>query len=256
MACFFIKKHDDLGGKSFWCFVCFQQAIQYCMFYSTKNSPPYYLPQLFSSLFLPHASPGKPPCHQTLNRSRQTYTASCVVQDRTKMIEQFDKELVVHREFKLESGNIVMIRHLHVFKCTVPLLCQIWVRFKVSGYKNQSKENTLGLLKNLAACESLKKCMNDESASCFSELSSQENEEEARVLDPSPPKHNHDINKKSSAGEKKRIFIVTRTRQIMTILQKTTAVKRNITMLNKKNCVLVQKTMTTQEHLTLGVIRR
>jgi hypothetical protein len=75
-----------------------------------------------------------------------------------KMIEMFVKELVVDRDFKVNGGgDIVMIRHLPVSKCTVPLLRQICVRFKVSGYKNQNKESTLGLLKNLVMRETLKK---------------------------------------------------------------------------------------------------
>jgi hypothetical protein len=57
------------------------------------------------------------------------------------MTEMFVKELVVIRDFKLDkSNNNVMIRHLYVSKSTDPLLRQICVRFKVSGYKNQSKE--------------------------------------------------------------------------------------------------------------------
>ena len=80
-----------------------------------------------------------------------------------KMIEMFVKELVVERDFKVnDSGDIVMIRHLPVSKCTVPLLRQICVRFKVSGYKNQNKESTLGLLKNLVVRETLKNKMNNE----------------------------------------------------------------------------------------------
>ena len=77
-------------------------------------------------------------------------TPASPVQDPIKMIETFVKELVVDRDFKLDkSGNIVMIRHLHLSKCTAPLLRQICVWFKVSGYKKQSKESTLELLKNL-----------------------------------------------------------------------------------------------------------
>jgi hypothetical protein len=42
-------------------------------------------------------------------------TAGPPVQDRTKMIENFVRELVVDRDFKLnEHGDIVTIRHLHV----------------------------------------------------------------------------------------------------------------------------------------------
>ncbi|KAI2492986.1 hypothetical protein MHU86_21548 [Fragilaria crotonensis] len=115
-------------------------------------------------------------------QSQQTDMAPAAppVHDRAKMIEQFVKELVVDRDFKLDkSGNIVMIRQLHVSKCTVSLLRQICVRFKVSGYKNQNKERTLGLLKNLVTRESLKNRMYDESASCFSEESSSQEEDKA-----------------------------------------------------------------------------
>jgi hypothetical protein len=115
-------------------------------------------------------------------QSQQTDMAPAAhpVHDRAKMIEQFVKELVVDRDFKLDkSGNIVMIRQLHVSKCTVSLLRQICVRFKVSGYKNQNKERTLGLLKNLVTRESLKNRMYDESASCFSEESSSQEEDNA-----------------------------------------------------------------------------
>jgi hypothetical protein len=49
-------------------------------------------------------------------------TAGPPAQDCTKMIENFVRELVVDRNFKLNvHGNIVVIRHLHVAKCTVPL---------------------------------------------------------------------------------------------------------------------------------------
>ena len=66
------------------------------------------------------------------------------------MSEMFVKELVVHQDFKINnSGDIVMIRHLPVSKCTVPLLRQICVRSKVSGYKNHNKESTSGILLNL-----------------------------------------------------------------------------------------------------------
>ena len=71
-----------------------------------------------------------------------------------RMMEMFVKELVVDRDFKVnDSGDNVMIRHLSVSKCTVPLLRQICVRFKVSWNKNQNKESTLGLLKNLVMQE-------------------------------------------------------------------------------------------------------
>ena len=125
-------------------------------------------------------------------------TSAPPVQDRAKMIEDFVKELVVDRDFKLdERGDIATIRNLHVSKCTVPLLRRICVRFKVSGYKNQSKECTLGLLKNLVMRESLKNSMYDDSASCSSESSSQEGAPPV----PRPPK-SKSTNKKSSAAEK------------------------------------------------------
>jgi hypothetical protein len=76
------------------------------------------------------------------------------------MSEMFVKELVVDWDFKVNDGDdIVMIRHLPVSKCTVPLLHQICVHFKVSGYKNQNKESTVGLLKNLVKRETLKNSM-------------------------------------------------------------------------------------------------
>jgi hypothetical protein len=133
------------------------------------------------------------------SQSHQTdMTSAPSVQDRAKMFEDFVNELVVNRDFKLdERGDIAMIRHLHVSKCTVPLLRQICVRFKVSGYKNQTKECTLGLLKNLVTRESLKHSMYDDSASCSSESSS--SQEGAPV--PRPPK-SKSTNKKSSAAEK------------------------------------------------------
>ena len=131
-------------------------------------------------------------------------TAGPPVQDRTKMIENFVKELVVDRDFKLnECGDIVMIRHLHVAKCTVPLLRQICVRFKVLGYKNQSKECTLRLLKNLVTRESLKNSIYDDSASCFSESSSHKG-----VPNPCLPATKKSGNKKSIAAENERSSIV------------------------------------------------
>jgi hypothetical protein len=118
----------------------------------------------------------------------------------TKIIENFVRELVVDRDFKLnEHGDIVMIRHLHVAKCTVPLLRQIWVRFKVSGYKNQSKECTLRLLKNLVTRKSLKNSIYDDSASCFSESSSHKDAPNLRL-----PMTKKSGNKKSMAAENER----------------------------------------------------
>ncbi len=112
------------------------------------------------------------------------------------MIENFVRELVVDCNFKLnEHGNIVMIRYLHVAKCTVPLLRQIGIRFKVSGYKNQSKECTLRLLKNLVTRESLKNSFYDDSASCFSESSSHKDEPNPRL-----PATKKSGNKKSMAA--------------------------------------------------------
>ena len=94
-----------------------------------------------------------------------------------RMMEMFVRELVVDRDFKVnDSGDIVMIRHLPVSKCTVPLLRQICVRFKVSGYKNQNKESTLGLLKNLVMRETLKNNMyhNDDDSDSYFSVSSKE----------------------------------------------------------------------------------
>jgi hypothetical protein len=74
-----------------------------------------------------------------------------------------------------DGGDIVMIRHLPVLRCTPALLCQICVRFKVSGYKNQNKESTLGLLKTQVMQEGLKnKMYDDDSASYFSVLSQEQ----------------------------------------------------------------------------------
>ena len=117
-----------------------------------------------------------------------------------KMIEMFVKELVVDRDFKVNGGgDIVMIRHLPVSKCTVPLLRQICVRFKVSGYKNQNKESTLGLLKNLVMRETLKKNIynheDDDSDSYFS-VSSKEGT-------PAPPEpRRRSLSEESSAENK------------------------------------------------------
>ena len=131
-------------------------------------------------------------------------TAGPPAQDRTKMIENFVRELVLDRDFKLnEHGDIVMIRHLHVAKCTVPLLRQICVRFKVSGYKNQSKECTLRLLKNLVMRKSLKNSIYDDSASCFSESSSHKG-----VPNPCLPATKKSGNKKSIAAENEGSIIV------------------------------------------------
>jgi hypothetical protein len=124
-------------------------------------------------------------------------TAGPPVQDRTKMIENFVRELLVDGNLKLnERGNIVMIRHLHVAKCTVPLLRQISIRFKVSGYKNQSNECTLRLLKNLVTRESLKNSIYDDSDSCFSESSSHKDAPNPRL-----PAMKRSGNKKSMAAE-------------------------------------------------------
>ena len=70
----------------------------------------------------------------------KTAAPSPAVQDRNKVIENFAKELVVDCDFKLnESGDIVMIRHLHVSKCTVPLLRQICFGSKCRGTKTRVK---------------------------------------------------------------------------------------------------------------------
>jgi hypothetical protein len=127
-------------------------------------------------------------------------TAGPPVQDRTEMIENFVRELVVDRDFKHnEHGNIVMIGHLHVAKCTVPLQRQICVRFKMLGYKNQSKECTLRLLKNLVTRESLKNSIYDDSASCFSESLS--HKDAPNLCLPAMKKSG---NKKSMAAENER----------------------------------------------------
>ena len=117
------------------------------------------------------------------------------------MIEMFVKELVVDRDFKVNGGgDIVMIRHLPVSKCTVPLLRQICVHFKVSGYKNQNKECTLGLLKNLVMRETLKNNIynhedSDDSDSYFS-VSSKEGT-------PAPPEpRRRSLSEESSAENK------------------------------------------------------
>ncbi|KAI2492822.1 hypothetical protein MHU86_21737 [Fragilaria crotonensis] len=112
------------------------------------------------------------------------------------MNEMFVKELVVERDFKVNnSGDIVMIRHLPVSKCTVPLLRQICVHFKVTGYKNQNKESTLGLLKNLVVRETLKNKMynkeDDDSDSYFS-VSSKEG------TPPPPEPYRHNLSKASA----------------------------------------------------------
>jgi hypothetical protein len=92
-----------------------------------------------------------------------------------EMIEKFVKELTVDRDFKVNNGgDIIMIRHLPVSRCTVALLRQICVWFKVSGYKNQNKESTLGLLKNLVMREGLKNKMSDDDSTSYFSVSSQE----------------------------------------------------------------------------------
>ena len=113
------------------------------------------------------------------NLELQEDTSSSPVEDRAKMIENFVKDLVVNRDFKLDdNGDIIMIRQLSVAKCTFPLLRRICVRFKVSGYKNQNKESTLGLLKNLVVQrDSLKNNMyndDEDSVSTYISGSSQE----------------------------------------------------------------------------------
>ncbi|KAI2500621.1 hypothetical protein MHU86_13842 [Fragilaria crotonensis] len=137
-------------------------------------------------------------------QSQETITPS-PVRDQSKklnMIESFVKELVVDRDFKVnDSGDIVMIRHLPVSKCTVPLLRQICVRFKVSGYKNQNKESTLGLLKNLVMRETLKNNMykeDDDSDSYFSVSSKEGN-------DPTPTTAPRQRNLSKSNAENKDV---------------------------------------------------
>ena len=79
------------------------------------------------------------------------------------------------REIKVnDGGDIVMIRHLPVSRSTVALLRQICVHFKVSWYKNQNKESTLGLLKNLVMREGLKNKMYDDNSASYHSVSSQD----------------------------------------------------------------------------------
>ncbi|KAI2500633.1 hypothetical protein MHU86_13854 [Fragilaria crotonensis] len=111
--------------------------------------------------------------HSTENRTSSLVSDQGNKKRSLTMNDMFVKELIVERDFKVNnSGDIVMIRHLPVSKCTVPLLRQICVHFKVTGYKNQNKESTLGLLKNLVVRETLKNKMynkeDDDSDSYFS----------------------------------------------------------------------------------------
>ena len=117
-----------------------------------------------------------------------------------KMIEMLVKELVVARDFKVNGGgDIVMIRHLPVSKCTAPLPRHSCVRFKVSGYKNQNKESTLGLLKNLVTKETLKNNVcnhEDDNSDSYFSVSSKEGT-------PAPPEpRRRSLSEESSAKNK------------------------------------------------------
>jgi hypothetical protein len=121
------------------------------------------------------------------NLELQEDTSSSPVENRAKMIENFVKDLVVDRDFKLDdNGDIIMIRQLSIAKCTVPLLRRICVRFKVSGYKNQNKETTVGLLKNLVQRDSLKNNMYNDDEDSVSTYISGSSQERARDKDTQP----------------------------------------------------------------------
>jgi hypothetical protein len=92
--------------------------------------------------------------------------------------------------------------HDQAFACCQvhsPITTSICVHFKVSGYKNQSKECFWRLLKNLVTRKSLKNSIYDDLASCISESSSHKDAPNSCL-----PAMKKSGNKKSMAAEHER----------------------------------------------------
>ncbi len=185
VAYFLIEKHDehvvredDLGGRCLApILVAFKQAAsEFC--WSTKHKSTHRASHIccLVPVFPQQTMSPKP----QLQDETTKITPSSPVRDGIKkmshkIIAKFVKELTVDRDFKVnDGGDIVMIRHLPVSRCTVALLRQICVWVKVSGHKNQNKESTLGLLKNLVMREGLKNKMYDDDSASYFSVSSQE----------------------------------------------------------------------------------